>query len=132
MSDESVYIVYIKISVISNVLTLTNIWKACRKRLNWHTYFQDKSLSRFQPSSESPRRFFYSVVFYGKDGTYPLQEICRSPRVGRSWRLRLALEVWLGGTTAIVFGPSKNEEEDPSLRSRRCRAEIIVQSSKEA
>ena len=69
MSDESVYIVYIEISVISNVLTLTNIWKACRKRLNWHTHFQDKSLSRFQPSSESPRRFFYSVVFYGKDGT---------------------------------------------------------------
>ena len=60
---------YIEISVISNVLTLTNRWKACRKRLNWHTYFQDKSLSRFQPSSESPRRFFYSVVFYGKDGT---------------------------------------------------------------
>ena len=71
MSDESVYIVYvyIEISVISNVLTLTNRWKACRKRLNWHTHFQDKSLSRFQPSSESPRRFFYSVVFYGKDGT---------------------------------------------------------------
>ena len=72
MSDESVYIVYIEISVISNVLTLTNIWKACRKRLNWHTHFQDKSLSSFQPSSESPRRFFYSVVFYGKDGSLAL------------------------------------------------------------
>ena len=51
--------VYTEISVISNVLTQTNIWKACRKRLNWHTHFQDKSLGRFQPSSESPRRFFY-------------------------------------------------------------------------
>ena len=36
------------------------------------------------------------------------------------------------GSTMLVFGPPKNEEEDPSLRSTRCRAEIIVQSSKEA
>ena len=57
MTDESVYIVYIEISVISNVLTLTNIWKACRKRLNWHTHFQDKSLRHFQPSSELSRHF---------------------------------------------------------------------------